>query len=294
MARYFNRKSKLTKIISLVLAGLVLFGAVAGIVAITKQKTETISPLSFHVGEIDKNGEQQESKTAVYSDAFGCIGLKVEPKFDSHGTYDIFYYDYLGNFLVAKTGLIKAYDETYPLAKTARVVYHPDIPEDVNARDFEIKWYEVASYASNLVITVDKDQYFRYEESGNLVMEENIVTNKTYENISENPYTINVNNFTDGNGWLVKPITIEESYDKVDVFLKVNQKDAGFVFILSADENGKVVSVRSVDTRVENGFVEGTWDCYSFDFEKTNASQIVVFSSYAGINADVQIYAYND
>ena len=142
----------------------ILLAIVAGTVALIRRDTKTISSFEFKRGALDENGEYVKSDKSIYTEnAFDCIGLRVEPDFEFNGTYDVFYYDYNGHFIEKVAGLKNIYDVDYPLAKMARIVIHPEIPADVKAADFKIKFWEVNSYANDIKITVDKDQEWKYE-----------------------------------------------------------------------------------------------------------------------------------
>lgn len=157
-----------------ILSAVLLVGALVGVFAVLgatiKNETKTISSLSFEVGGINGEGNHINTKTSIYTkDMFECQGLTIEPDFEATGTYQVFYYDSNKNFIHA-TDVFKVTDGVYKKgnnignAKYARIVITPDVPIDEDAneeKDFKIRFYEVASYASDYVITVNKKQNFK-------------------------------------------------------------------------------------------------------------------------------------
>lgn len=168
----FNLKKNWKNILSAVLAGVLLFGAVSAAVGILNKDTKTISSTAFAVGGINDQGNYVESETSIYTkDMFECQGLSIEPDFEATGTYQVFYYDNNKNF-VGATDELKAEDgvynkaDTYVFAKYARIMITPAVPTDDDGyidEDFKIRFYEVAGYASDYTITVNKKQKFEVE-----------------------------------------------------------------------------------------------------------------------------------
>ena len=82
-----RRKFKWKNIISFVLVGVLLVGAVAGLGSVFNKDTKTISSTAFAVGGINEKGNYVESKTSIYTkDMFECQGLSIEPDFEATGT----------------------------------------------------------------------------------------------------------------------------------------------------------------------------------------------------------------
>lgn len=163
MANY-RRKSKWKSILCGILVVATLIGACAGIAAISKKETKTLSPGIFSRGGLNENGEHIITNQTIYTkEAFACEGLRIEPDFEFKGTYDVYYYNADMGFLESRTGLTGVHDEDYPLADYARVVIKPDIKtlaaeQGIKEKDFKISFYEVRSYAKELDITVNKAQ----------------------------------------------------------------------------------------------------------------------------------------
>ena len=236
-----RRKISLKKILCLILVGIVAFTVIGGIAAFAKKDTETLSSTIFSRGGLDENGEHVASEQTLYTEqAFNCIGLRIVPDFDAHLTYDVYYYDYNDNLIDKKLGLTKTYDEDYPLAKTARVVIHPEIPSDTNEKDFKIGFLEVYKYASKLKITVDKNQKYLYENIINLYDKSKITEGKTFASTLY-PTDWNSNTITEwtlgGAVNVTDKIKVDGTCDTYDVYvyLEADETEWPTVAIFNAD-----------------------------------------------------------
>lgn len=161
------RKGSIKSILLAVLVGALILGSVSGIVAFFNRDTTTVSTLlSFDLGALDASGIHTNSTTSICSkDLIECKGLCIEPDFEAKGTFQVFYYDQVKKF-ISSTEVMNAQDGIYkmgtdiPLARYCRIVITPD-PVDENGEyidDFEIHWYQVAKYAGQYTITVNRDQ----------------------------------------------------------------------------------------------------------------------------------------
>lgn len=161
------RKGSIKSILLAVLVGALILGSVSGIVAFFNRDTTSVSTLlTFDVGGLDASGIHTNSTTSIYTkDLIECQGLVIEPDFEAKGTFQVFYYDQAKKFLEstevmnAEDGIYKKGDDL-PLAKYCRIVITPE-PVDKNGElidDFEIHWYEVAKYAGQYSIIVNRDQ----------------------------------------------------------------------------------------------------------------------------------------
>lgn len=166
----FNRKINWKSILSFVLVGVLLVGAVAGLGSVFGKDTKTISSMAFSVGGINEQGNYVDSETSIYTkDMFECQGLSIEPDFEATGSFKVFYYSENKNFIAA-TETLNAVDgvyskgNTFASAKYARIMITPDVPVDEDGEevdDFKIRFYEATSYASDYSITVSKKQDFK-------------------------------------------------------------------------------------------------------------------------------------
>ena len=229
------------KIVCAFLAFAVVVVCVGGVATLAKNDTKKISPTKFEIGSLDDNGKYIKSEQALYTkEAFDCIGLRVEPDFEFKGTYDVYYYDYNDNLVEKKLGLSDIYDEDFPLAKMARVVIHPEIPEDIDEDDFKIKFYEKLSYASKLKITVDKNQNYLYEGSVNLYDESKVIANKTFWN-GDDPSNWNTNTLIDSEySKTSEKISITGEYEKYDIFVRPSSGYLCYVNVMLAKADGSI------------------------------------------------------
>ena len=170
MAR-FKRKISWKKILSGILVGVLLLGAVGLGITIFGNDRENVSNWGYAIGDLDSHGAYKEDTQHIYmKERFACKGLRVEPKFDNVHTYQLFFYDYDGEFLeCTEEGMTKVFtDKDVPIgAYYCRMVIAPDIAKDVNKDKFEIKFWEVLGYADDFTVSVYKDQtpvnYFEVE-----------------------------------------------------------------------------------------------------------------------------------
>ena len=175
--KFRTNKSKKTilNVVLIALSCILVFGLVFGIAKTVGDKdTKTIHP-SFSVGSLTADGKYQESENQIYTKkAFECIGLNVALDFDAEITYQIFFYNYDGSFLVATPSLSEHYKDGAPLLAThARIVITPN-------EDEEIKFYEVGGYANQLSIKVDKVQGFDDEEISSFMSQKRTLTSLSF------------------------------------------------------------------------------------------------------------------
>jgi hypothetical protein len=296
-----KRKSIWKNVLCAVLVIAAVVGLGAGVSALAKRDTKTIGATAFTRGGLNEKGEYVETNQTLYTEkAFNCIGLRVEPDFEFKGTYDVYYYDYDGTFLESRLGLSKVYAEDYPLAMTARIVIHPEIPEDVKKSDYKIAFYEIASIASKLKITVDKVQEREY--SANLYDESSALEGKTFHQDGVSVFE-----------WLIlddqlipyefcktsNKIFINGKYNKFDMYFRFEEEklppDAYLTAVLS-DENGKVVAVDGVacEVNLDAGNVnDHEWYKITIEVpEDSNASFLRI--SMPADTENCYVFGYND
>lgn len=160
----YKTKSKIKTVVLVIVILGILATAVAGVVALSKKETKTISSFSFSRGALDENGEYIASEQSIYTkEAIDCNGLRIVPDFEAKMTYDVYFYTKDDVFMEAEKGLKGVYDDEgegpSEMYAKARIVIHPEIPEDVKTEDFKIKAVDIFGYANGLVITVDKEQH---------------------------------------------------------------------------------------------------------------------------------------
>ncbi len=171
------QNGKRNRIWSYIVADLLLCALIGGIVYATvlmagnNANPSDVSASDFAVGGLDENGKYVETKESIYTkDAFGCQGLTVVPEFESQGTYQIFFYDELGNFVSKTDVLEKSFSEDIDIFTThARIVITPNEDEDGNAIAMNV--FNKSKYAEQLTIKVNKEQKglpkkYTYDYSG--------------------------------------------------------------------------------------------------------------------------------
>ena len=164
----FFRKIPWVNILIVVLVSALLIGGIVGITAAVKNNKTTISNSAFKRGALDSKGLYVETKTSIYTkDLIECYGLEVEPDFEVSGNYQVFYYDtnklFLGStpLMNSQTDGVYTKGEDFPYAKYCRIVISPEAPKDDIGNvetDWKIRFYQVADYANDYKITVQKKQ----------------------------------------------------------------------------------------------------------------------------------------
>ena len=154
----YKTKKNFTRVLSIVLICLAVFGAACGISAIgSKEKDDkhVIHP-TFAVGGLNAQGKYYETEETIYTaKAFTCEGLEIKLAFDADVTYQVFYYNKLDNFvscseIYGKSAKIVAPND----AEYARLVVTPIWDSDVDVEDRVCHWYDIYKYSSQLKITV--------------------------------------------------------------------------------------------------------------------------------------------
>ena len=167
MKRFF-RNIPWKNVLIIALVAVLGVGAVAGVAAIAKNDSKTISSTVFKRGAIDQNGFYVESENSLYTkDLIECQGLEIAPDFEATGTYQVFFYDakkaFIGSTQVFDCSIDGVYirGEEFAFAKYCRIMITPETPKDDygnTIEDYKIKFYEVAGIANKFTISVNKSQ----------------------------------------------------------------------------------------------------------------------------------------
>lgn len=248
-----SRRSKwnLRRLLSLVLAVLMIAGVVGGIAALTTHLTAEKEEVDadFKRGGINEKGVQFDTDGSMYSKLFAAQGLEIELDFDSHLKYQIFwYYESTGNFNycteVSNTG-----GAWYaPAGCNARIVITPDW-EYIEDDDKEISWYETWGYANDITILVNKSQSVRDLEytlvnltDPRFTVHENQATNTIPGGLhlqpAEGVTTYEIQNVKNTNGSLFSAIYVH-SYKTVNPEewgIHVRMQDGTTVYYFSSKE----------------------------------------------------------
>ena len=157
-----RKKRKFKSIISTFLCLALLGGAVFGVTKLFGKDNNTvkIGNGAFEIGGIDAQGKYEENEQALYTkEMFECQGLKVELDFDVNTSYQIFYYNYSGDFISSSDVLTKSFNGELPERTVyARIMITPEIPEDKTTEDFKINFFTKHSYLKGITITVAAEQ----------------------------------------------------------------------------------------------------------------------------------------
>ena len=155
-----TRKSTWKKILSAGLAVLLVAGAIFGVVKISerlKDDKKKITP-AWEIGVISEaDGKADpDDKTSIYTkDAFDAKGLEVELDFDADCTYQVFWFNKVGEFIFSSGEMTKGSEFYAPAGYKARVEVTPNLSND---NDGEISWFETFKYSKQVAIRVEKEQ----------------------------------------------------------------------------------------------------------------------------------------
>ena len=280
----FKKKNlkKIGSIVAVVLVIALAAAIVAGVTSSVRAETKTLSPTIFSVGGLDENGVHVETDNSIYTkDAFRCSGLRIEPDFESHSTYDVYYYDYDLEFVEAKMGLSKVYDEDYPpLASYVRIVIHPKNSDD---KDFKINFWDILGYADDITITVDKDQDFKYDMN-NLYIDDNSETGKSF-NYGEDNETLTIFDST------VQKVSerIPVYYENYDVYIRWTAVFNDYSAAVVVTENDKVIARVNRNMLGEKA---GEWVKLELTLDSVEHGYELMVK--LPVDAECYIFGYND
>lgn len=287
----FKKKNlkKIGSIIALVLVIALGVAIVVGVTSAIRSKTETLSPFIFSVGDLGESGEYIKSEQSLYTkESFNCIGLRIDLDFEADMTYDVYYYDYDDRFVESRVGLSGVYDEDFPLAKTCRIVLHPEVPEDVDAKDFKINLWEVFSYASQCKISIDKKQNYLYTDCINLYDESKVTNGQTFGN-TEIGSTITLVENPDVK--VTDKILVSNDYDHFDVFIRRNTHKSSIntIGVFALDSDNVVIASKAFNLEDLDA---GEWCRMTFDVPSCEGQ--MYFRARLPYDAECYIFGYND
>ncbi len=282
--RELKKRVNLKGIISLVLTFVLLFGAIGGIVALSRRDTKVIKASSFKVGMLDDDGKHKASDKSIYTkEAFPCEGLRVEPDFEFKGTYSVYYYDEDERLLDKVTGLSGVYDEDHYFAYYARIVITPDAPEDVEEKDFKIHWYNAYKYAKGVKITVNKRQGNAFV-SDNLYVEEKVIVGKSVDEVKIGEQLVLIDGGTDSK--VIEGIAVERNYKTLHVYLKRTEASTFYSFGIYLSKNNVILASHDHDL---TDVAAGEWCLYTFDVPEYEEG--MTFTMRLPSDASCRIYA---
>ncbi|MBQ7332860.1 MAG: hypothetical protein IJW38_00755 [Clostridia bacterium] len=160
MATDKKRRINWKSIISVVLVIGAVIGIGAGVSAIAKDETKTLSSIgTFTRGSLDeKTGKFVKGDTSIVTEELiECAGLTVTPEFDSNVQYQIFWYNMDEIYFTCTELSDGVFSGNIPeCAKYSRIVIVPELNTD--DKDVKINFWEIPGIAKNLKIEVSKDQ----------------------------------------------------------------------------------------------------------------------------------------
>ena len=271
MAKFKKRRKmgKFGRILAFVLCGALIIGALGSVVAFAHNDTKSAGAI-FKVGGLDpETGEYVETDKTIYTEkAIKCNGLRIEPDFDSTVTYDVYFYDKNDTFLYKVLGLKKLYVSEFELAEHARIVIHPEIPENVKEKDFKVDIFDVAKYSAMLDITVSKEE--AVYDFNNLYDEKTML--KGYTIVSDGGVVLGSANYTESVDSKVSPlIEIDSDEDVLDIWITHELPPVYSSFAIFYDENDKYITCNY--EKIES-FDDTGWKRLSFDIPE-NAVGVV-------------------
>ena len=151
------RTRNILKKASLILLGIGIIGAVGigtkKMVQYVKNDTKTLH-LNYEVGKLGNDGKYVNDELALYSNKYACKGNSYKLDFNSEINYQVFYYDYLDNFISST--------ETFTTGESPVVPYNADYARlqitPLNDEDGKIDWKERFTYGKQIKVAVDKKQ----------------------------------------------------------------------------------------------------------------------------------------
>ena len=281
-----NKKTK--SIISIVLVIALIIASCGVLGTIFKIDTKTIHSSAFKVGGLDETtGEYKNDNQSIYTkNSFKCVGLRVEPDFESNVVYDVYYYDHDERLIEVVPGLTSVYDEDFPMAEYARIVIHPEIPEDVKANDFEVKIWDIPEIAGKLKITVNRNQEHLYGECINLYNDD--AAQKGYTIDAENANVGNAVSIIEGENFKVsEKIELDADFEYVDVYIRASYygSSTGVIIVTSSDD--KVVSKSWYNA---SDFTAGEWCKVTVEIPESDVDQALYIR--LPITAECYIFGY--
>lgn len=157
-------KDLLMKIISVVLVVATVVGITVLVSHFVSNKADDDGKvevkLSYEIGGLTSYGKYEETKQSIYTkEAFECDGLNIKPQFDSTITYQVFFYDDLGNFVSATANLEGYYTEEIPEGSSyARIMITPKWDNETKDDDKKITIFQINKYAKQLTVKVNAEK----------------------------------------------------------------------------------------------------------------------------------------
>lgn len=271
-----KRKNQVKSIATAVISIALVVAVIAGLGVLFTRETKRVSPTVFSVGGMNAAGEYVKVTNSIYTkDFIECDGLAIEPDFEAQGTYQVFYYDENKQFIGA-TDVMDSVDgvynkaETYLFAHYCRITITPEIvvedeEESEVVKEAKIRFWEVAQYANDYKITVNREQK-PYRLSG--FVPGSVRTAKKWTLDEENVV------IADATGIACFDAMLVEGEKTLCISLGCSGKPTGELTLIFADEDGVAVGeslVIDASTYLTNGLdyyvdniaiPKGAYNCY--------------------------------
>lgn len=273
-------------ILSIGLAVLVLFGAVGAVASFATNDSKPAGAV-FKVGGLDpETGKYVKTDKTIYTEtAIDAYGLRIEPDFECTATYDVYLYDGVDNLLSSELGLEDVYECKDELFAFARIVIHPEMPEDVKEKDFKIHFWNIPEYSAMLKITNSKEES-KYDFK-NLFVKEKVL--EGYTQVSEIGSSINAVD-VDEKTSITDVINLNSDYNYYDIYVFVVMPPQSSIYVSIADKNGSIIGNPAIDLADANstGWYKITVDVD--EYKGATSMRVVLPIDYH----NCYIYGYND
>ncbi len=191
MSKVKITKKTVKNIVAVLLAILISFGAIFGLVKLfsnNETAMKKVSPTVFSVGGLNVKGEYIDTDDTLYSELIECRGLTIEQDFESQSKYQVFYYDEDKDFIGRTDEFFQenyTLEKKYDTAKFCRIVINPMQLGD-DSETFKIKFWEVLGYADDLTIKVyEKQNYVSKDLIRNAIGKNQLIGHVNYVNYFE-------------------------------------------------------------------------------------------------------------
>lgn len=249
------------KIITIVLIVAAVVGAIAGIDAISKIKTKSVSSMSFSVGGINpETGKYiDQENTICTKNPIECKGLTIVPRVNESSTYQIFWYNMDDIYFGCEDVTNGSFDsKNVPAqAKYCRIVVYPS-GKDKNGdpiKDFKINFWEPARYADAYKIKVNMKQdnalvdYYALatEDPEKISTPDTPITNITDDYLFIRQGWLYINEGNTLSTCLRRNCNPGYSIVKLDCsstksyYMELNPKSEGNYYVTFFEENGNVI-----------------------------------------------------
>lgn len=269
MAKKLFKKFTWKKLLSVLLAIITFAGAIFGLVKLGNYLKEDHKKQisNFDRGGLDENtGDYIKTNKSIYTkNSFSAKGLEIKLDFDSNVSYQVFWYDELGEFSHCSEVMTKGSKFYTPYKHEARIVITPQWETGASEDEKEIKWHEVSKYANQLTISVFKNQSVTEKDFTKYKLNDSIFTLHVDKRVE-----MSTGELIDAAGANMTTVSLQNNGNFSALYFNKLAETAVSVHFVS--KSGDVI------------------DCYSNTYE--NCKPLPSYDSLAEIPADAIIYIY--